>query len=171
MEAFFLKKCRTIKEEELKDSNSKGIFSPKKKRIKAYEIKVKTFFSDDEDDEYNLKIKKSSMISRFNNQRKINVKHINKFNQNSILIYKEQLQKKSTIDQTPSKKSEGLKFSEDKIFKVKKNINNKKVSFPKDNFITYINVESYKKYNWDNSNKDPYSAEKVKDESKCCLIY
>lgn len=167
MEDLLFEKCRTIKEEEL--IVPKGIFSPKKKRIKACEIPAKEFFSDDEDDNFNLK-KNSGLISKYNNQRKINIKDINKFSKNSILIYKEQLQQKSTIDQTPSKRSERLIFKEEKIKKVKK-ISNKKVSFSKENFITYINVESYKKYNWDNSNKDPNSAEKVKDESKCCLIY
>jgi hypothetical protein len=169
MEDYLFKKCRTIKGEEI---NSKPFYSPKKKRIKAYEIPAKEFFSDDEDNDSNIKNKNFGIINKFTKQRKIKINSINKFSKNSILIYRDQLQKKSTMDKTPSKKSERLIFNEEKILKDKtKSNNNKKVSFAKDNFVTYINVECYKKYNFDNSSKEPYASEKIKEESKCCLIY
>ena len=41
----------------------------------------------------------------------------------------------------------------------------------KDNFVEYINVESYKIFNSSNTNKEPHSEDKIKNESKCCLIY
>ena len=34
-----------------------------------------------------------------------------------------------------------------------------------------IDIESYKKYNCNNSNKYAYSEDKIKCDSKCCLIY
>ena len=39
------------------------------------------------------------------------------------------------------------------------------------NFVEYINIESYKKYNSSNTNRDTYSENRIKCESKCCLIY
>ena len=98
---------------------------------------------------------------------------IDKYNQNSLLIYRDQLQKKSTIDQTPKKRKESYNILIEDINSetTEKNKISKKVNFPKDNFVVYIDIESYKKYNCNNSSKYAYSEDKIKCDSKCCIIY
>ena len=139
----------------------------KKRKIKAHEIQIKDFYSDEEDDSAFKK-----KFNKYNNKRKIEVKDGYKNNQNSILIYKQLLQKKSTIDQTPRENGRQRFFSDDHISSKNKDKNkiSKKVNFAKDNFVKIIEIESYKKYNCDNSNIEPYSEDKKKEESKCCLI-
>ena len=81
---------------------------------------------------------------------------------NSIKLYKKQ--KKDKDKKSSSKKDDDIetKDKSGNIFdisdykKKKKNKNiNKKVSFPKD-YLTIIDVESYKKYNEENTCKDPF---------------
>ena len=174
MEDYLFKHYKNINEE---NSTEQGIElyikSNKKRKIKANEIRVKEFFSDDDNDQNKEIIKKIGLISKYTNQRKINLKKDYKYSKNSILIYKEQLYKKSTIDQTPNKKRERQNILiEDIISKdTGKDKLSKKVTFMKDNFVEYIYVESYKIFNSSNTNKDPYSEDKIKNESKCCLIY
>ena len=98
---------------------------------------------------------------------------MHKYKQNSLLIYKDHLQKKSTIDQTPNKKKERLNILIEDIDceTTAKNKISKKVNFAKNNFVVYIDVESYKKYNCNNSNKYAYSEDKIKCNSQCCIIY
>ena len=141
----------------------------KKRKIKANEIPlpIKDFYSDDEDNDA-FKIK----FNKYNNQRNIQIKTTRKHSQNSILIYKQQLQKKSTIAQTPNKKGEREINILEINSKIKdKNKKTKKVNFPKENFLKIIEIESYKKYNCDHSNIEPYSEDKIKADSKCCLIF
>ena len=176
MEDYLFKHYKNINEE---NSTEQGIElynkSNKKRKIKANEIQVKEFFSDDDNDENEKKKKKKKigLISKYTNQRKINFKKDYKYSKNSILIYKEQLYKKSTIDQTPNKKRERQNILIEDITSkdTAKDKPSKKVTFMKDNFVEYINVESYKIFNSSNTNKEPHSEDKIKNESKCCLIY
>ena len=123
--------------------NESELYKNKKRKIKAYEIPVKEFFSDNEDDDDGFFKRK---FDKYDNQRKINLKNVYKKSQNSILLYKQQLQKKSTIDQTPKKKTERELIIIEDINSIKegKNKKSKNVNFPKDNFINVIEVESYK---------------------------
>ena len=141
----------------------------KKRKIKAYEIPVKEFFSDDEDE---FKGNNFGLINKYTNQRKIKIKRMHKYNQNSLLIYRDQLQKKSTIDQTPKKRKESYNILIEDINSetTEKNKISKKVNFPKDNFVVYIDIESYKKYNCNNSSKYAYSEDKIRCDSQCCTI-
>ncbi len=171
MENYLFKSNKAINGDDLNDKGNdyyKKIME-KKRKIKAYDIPKKVFFSDDEDDNQSI-----SKYNKYNNQRRIRTNSMhNKYNQNSILIYKEQLHKKSTIEQTPNKKTERKNIiKEDKISKnLQKSKISKKVTFQTNNFITYIDIESYKKYNGENSQIEPYSEDKIKAKSKCCLIY
>ena len=81
---------------------------------------------------------------------------------NSIKLYKKH--KKDKDKKNSSKKDNDIEVKDKAgdIFEIsdykkkKKNKNtNKKVSFPKD-FLTIIDVESYKKYNEENTCKDPF---------------
>ena len=161
---------KNINEENLEDKQI-DVFKKmknKKKKIKACQIQVKEFFSDDEDENY--KNKRNEIIDKYKNQRKVQLKQYYDSTKNSILYYKEQLQKKSTIDQTPNKKSEKQIFKEESTSKnIGKKSKIKKVNFPK-NFVNIIEIESYKKYNSENyflSQKN----EENKAEAKCCLIW
>ena len=171
MEDYFYKNNSRIIEDDSSDKREliKKLID-KKRKIKAYEIPVKEFFSDDEDE---FKKNNFGIINQYTNQRKIRIKRMNKHNQNSLLIYKYHLQKKSTIDQTPNKKKERQNILIEDIDSetTAKNKISKKVNFAKDNFVIYIDVESYKKYNCNNSNKYAYSEDKIKCDSKCCMIY
>ena len=171
MENYFYLNNSKIIEDDLSDKRDliKKLID-KKRKIKAYEIPVKEFFSDDENE---FKINNLGLINKYTNQRKIKIKRVHKYNQNSLLIYKEKKKKKSTIDQTPKKRKESQNILIEDIDSetVTKNKISKKVTFAKDNFVNYIDVESYKKYNCNNSNKYAYSEDKVKCDSKCCLIY
>ena len=171
MEDYFYKNNTRIIEDDLSDKREliKKLID-KKRKIKAYEIPAKEFFSDDEDE---FKKNNFGIINKYTNQRKIKIKRMYKYNQNSLLLYKDQLQKKSTIDQTPNKKRERQNILIEDIDSetTVKNKISKKVNFPKNNFVVYIDIESYKKYNCNNSNKYAYSEDKIKCDSKCCLIY
>ena len=173
MEDYFYQNNPKIIEDDFSDK--RDLFKKlidKKRKIKANEIPVKEFFSDDEDEH---KINNFGLINKYTNQRKIKIKikNMRKYSQNSLLIYKEQLQKKSTIDRTPNKRKERINILIEDIDceTTAKNKISKKVTFAKNNFVIYIDIESYKKYNYNNSNKYAYSEDKVKCDSKCCLIY
>ena len=175
MEDYFFKNNEKMYKDDLTE---KGIElfkkrMDKKRKIKAYEINVKDFFSDDDENENIIKREKFGIINKFTNQRKIKLKKTNTYYPNSILMYKDQIQKKSTIDQTPNKKKERINFLIEDIGSknTDKNRIPKKVTFPKDNFIIYVDIESYKKYNCLHSNKDAYSEDKIKSDSKCCTIF
>lgn len=141
----------------------------KKKKIKACQIQVKEFFSDNEDD--NFKNDKYEIIDKYTNQRKVKINRTPKKTKNSILLYRDHLQKKSTMDHTPNKKSGRQNiFKEDISSKnTGRNKKAKKVNFPENNFVIYINIESFKKYNCENSNINPYRENKA--DSKCCMTF
>mgnify|MGYP003571509634 CR=1 FL=1 len=154
------------------DSTDKGNdfykIKTKNKKIKAYDIPSKCFFSDDEDDEYNeIKNTNFGIINKYSNKRGvINTKEPPLLRKNSILIYKNKLNNKNK--RRYRNKSE-IKEEKD-YFRINKN--SKKVTFLKSHFIEYIDVESYKKYYYDNY-KDFYSDNKLLGgaESKCCKIF
>ena len=154
------------------DSTDKGNdfykIKTKNKKIKAYDISSKSFYSDDEDDEYNKKRNTNfGIINKYSNKRGvINTKGPPILRKNSILIYKNKLNNKKKINYR--NKSE-IKEEKDN-FRINKN--SKRVTFLKTNFIEYIDVESYKKYYFDNY-KDFYSDNKLlgEAESKCCAIF
>ena len=78
---------------------------------------------------------------------------------NSINLYKKRRKNKErNIKKRISRKDLGSNIEkESKIAKKSsKNIRGKKVSFLKPNFVTIIDVESYKKYNEENTCKDPF---------------
>ena len=178
MENYLFKNYKSISED---ISKEKGIELNnklnKKKKVRAHEIPIKEFFSDDDNDEneeiYKSKRKKFVLISKFTNKRKINLSKNAKYSKNSILLYKDQLQKKSTIDQIPNKRRERQNILIEDISDrdTAKDKLGKKVTFSKNNFVEYINIESFKKYNSFFADKLPYSDEKIKSDSKCCLIY
>ena len=154
------------------DSTDKGNdfykIKTKNKKIKAYDISSKSFYSDDEDDEYNEKRNTNfGIINKYSNKRGvINTKGPPILRKNSILIYKNKLNNKKKINYR--NKSE-IKEEKDNF---RTNKNSKRVTFLKTNFIEYIDVESYKKYYFDNY-KDFYSDNKLlgEAESKCCAIF
>ena len=154
------------------DSTDKGnIFykiKTKNKKIKAYDIPSKCFFSEDEEDDYNeIRNTNFGIINKYSKKRSIiNPKAPPRLRKNSILIYKNKLNNKNK--RKYRNKSE-IKDEKD-YFHINKN--SKKVTFLKPNFIEYIDVESYKKYNYD-SYMDFYSDNKLLDgaESKCCTIF
>ena len=63
----------------------------KKKKIKAYEIQVKEFLSDNEDENY--KIKRNS-IDKYGKQKKVQLKQYHESTKDSILFYKVNYKKK-----------------------------------------------------------------------------
>ena len=165
---FYENNNKSMSEEELNDKkiNVFNKLKNKKKKIKAYEIQVKEFFSDNEDENY--KIKRNNIIDKYGKQKKVQLKQYHESTKNSILFYKDQLQKKSTIE-TPNKKTERQNFKEDINSKsTARKSKTKKVNFPQ-NFVKYINIESYKKYNSENYYLSLKLAEN-KVDSKCCII-
>ena len=88
----------------------------KKKTIKADEMPVKQFFCDDEEGSESIFLKNDSkLIHRFNRQRTIQNKSHQKQKKNSILIYKEHLQKKSTMDQSSKKKNVSININNEDV--------------------------------------------------------
>ena len=165
---FYENNNKSMSEEELNDKkiNVFNKLKSKKKKIKAYEIQVKEFFSDNEDENY--KIKRNNIIDKYGKQKNVQVKQHHESTKNSILFYKDQLQKKSTIE-TPNKKTERQNFKEEINSKsTARKSKTKKVNFPQ-NFVKYINIESYKKYNSDNYYLSLKLAEN-KVDSKYCII-
>ena len=78
---------------------------------------------------------------------------------NSINLYKRQRKsKESKIKKRISRKDLGNNIEKENKLpkKSSKNLRGKKVSFLKPNFVTIIDVESYKKYNEENTCKDPF---------------
>jgi len=154
----------------------------KKKTIKADEMPVKQFFCDDEEgNESFLLNNDNKLIHKFNRQRTIQIQNLQKQKRNSIIIYKEHLQKKSTMEQSSKKKNVSININNEDVNNkddnlIKENKQKKRVTFPKKNFVVYIDIESYKEYYNDDSFKLPYWDDRVKCDTfncdnKCCIIY
>ena len=77
---------------------------------------------------------------------------------NSVNLYKKQRKNKERrIKKRISRKDVDNNIENEIIpKKSSKNLRNKKVTFLKPNFVTIIDVESYKKYNEENTCKDPF---------------
>ena len=130
----------------------------KKRKYIACNYNWKVFYSDDED----------------NNDIELNDKNTNakngkkrKYSQSSISTYKEIIHKKSTIDSRVNGNINNIK----NIVKLP----NKKVRFPdEDNFVKFIDIESYKKYNSINTNDNQFLLKNNEDKAdlKCtCFIF
>ena len=123
----------------------------KKRKYIACNYNWKEFYSDDED---NNEIELNDKNTNAKNSKK------RKYSQSSISIYKENLQKKFTLDS---------KVNDNVNNKVK--LPNKKVHFPdEDNFVKFIDIESYKKYNCINGSSLKNNEDKA--DLKCtCFIF
>ena len=114
-------------------------FQKKKGTINYEELK-----NNDEDIHKNKTRKRSNSVDLYKKQKKEKEKKIKKeiiksINPDNRIIYDVAGSKNINI----------------KIIKKNKNGNEKKVNFPK-NFVTIIDVESYKKFNEENTCKDPF---------------
>ena len=103
-------------------------------RIKAYNIKNKKFLNESNDYILYNTIKRS----------------------NSVDLYKKRNNKKNNLEYNKSENDNyiSIKHKDNENFDNKKNI--KKVTFKNPDYLTIIDVESYKKYNAENTAKDPY---------------
>ena len=151
-----------------KNNNYKNNVKKKRKYI-ACDYDWKEFFSDDEDNSYhNL-----SLYINSNKKRK--------FSQISNASYRDKIKKTYTINRIQNRyKLENKNIDNIQNNKINKKIN-KKVRFLKKNFIKYIDVESYKKYNILNTdiysineNNDSFQREIIdeKADAKCtCFLF
>ena len=130
----------------------------KKRKYIACNYNWKVFYSDDED---NNDIELNDKNTNAKNGKKI------KYSQASISIYKENIHKKSTIDSRISDNTNNIQ----NIVKLQ----NKKVHFPdEENFVKFIDIESYKKYNSINTNDNQFLIKNNEDkvDLKCtCFIF
>lgn len=76
----------------------------------------------------------------------------------SIKLYKKHKRDRENHLRNNNNQINSSDTENEKKFKIKstKNLMNKKVSFLEPNFVTIIDVESYKKYNEENTCKDPF---------------
>ena len=90
----------------------------------------------------------------------------------SIILYKNRQQKKKFKDAIMKCQKDHLN-KQTSTKKIRKNTVSKKVKFLQDNFVTIINVESFKKFNAENTSKDPYEdAADSKVSFNCtCFIF
>ena len=151
-----------------KNNNYKNNVKKKRKYI-ACDYDWKEFFSDDEDNSYhNLSLNINSNKKR-------------KFSQISNVSYKDKIKKTYTINRIQNRyKLENKNIDNIQNNKINKKIN-KKVRFLKKNFVKYIDVESYKKYNTLNTdiysineNDDSFQREIIdeKADAKCtCFLF
>ena len=135
----------------------------KKKKYIANNYNWKVFHSDEEDNSYyNL-----ALNDNYINQNKI--KKNRRLSQNSISTNAEKSLKSNAIYNNMKNQLKNINI----ITKNNKlnDMHNKKVHFLDNNFVKYINVESFKKYN---INEEPFLEDKNSDKTdvKCtCFIY
>ena len=134
---------------------------------------------DDDSDEYsNLRAKPENIKGQNNkktkNLNKYDLKHLKEngdyFPQNrrvrsdSIKLYKKhnkekknlEIKKSNNINIEDTNENSNIFKKNDKNIKQKSGQSTKKVTFLKPEFVTIIDVESYKKYNEENTYKDPF---------------
>ena len=144
----------------------------KKKKFIACSYDWKEFYSDDEDNSYNF-----NLNSNYINKNKLKSSCTLSVNSNSNLKKKHQLKKTNIINKIYDINSDNNNLKN----KINKN-SNKTVRFQDQNFVKYIDVESYKKYNLVNTSSDsslntnndsiPDNENNNKVDVKCtCLIY
>ena len=90
----------------------------------------------------------------------------------SIILYKNREQKKKFKAAIMKCQKEHLN-KQASTKKIRKNTLSKKVRFLPENFVTIIDVESFKKFNAENTSKDPYEdAAETKVSFNCtCFIF
>ena len=144
----------------------------KKKKYIACSYDWKEFYSDEEDNSYY----NFNLNNNYINQNKL--KKSRTFSINSNLTKKGSLKKTNTINKIYGSKLDNKNYFKNKLNKYR----NKKVRFQVKNFVKYIDVESYKKYNILNTSSDsslntdndsiPENENNNKVDVKCtCLIY
>ena len=146
----------------------------KKKKFIACSYDWKEFYSDDEDNSYY----NFNLNNNYINQNKL--KKSRTFSVNSNLTKKGSLKTTNTINRNNLDNKTNNIYFKNKLNKYK----NKKVRFRVKNFVKYIDVESYKKYNVLNTSVDDYASINTYNDSideneknnkvdvKCtCLIY
>ena len=122
----------------------------------------KVFYSDDEDENFYQNL---NLINKYMNPNIIKSKR--KLSQNIVITCKDKLHKKNTI----INKNEFDKIINNPQRNIK-NKKNKKVHFLDVDFVKFIDVESYKKYNSLYTNK--YSSDEIQEyaNAKCtCNIF
>ena len=148
------------------NNNCKNITKKKRKYI-ACSYDWKEFYSDDEDNSYN------NLSVNINSNKK------RKFSQISNSSYKDKIKKTYTINKIQNRyKLENKNVDNTHNIKINK-ISNKKVRFLKKNFVKYIDVESYKKYNIlntdiDSINDNSFQREIIDEnaDAKCtCILF
>ena len=142
-----IKTNKEIKETDIMDiilnNNSEDFQNIQSHTIKAVNMKKIKFFKnyvqmdEDEENSFYNKLKRSNSVDLYK-------KHKEK-----------QLKKQKENNNDNNNKIEPM-TEEKKINKNDNNKNGKKVTFLKTNFVTIIDVESYKKFNQENTSKDPY---------------
>ena len=147
----------------------------KKRKYIACSYNWKEFYSDDEDNSFhNLSLNINSINQKDSHKKR-------KFSQISNSSYRDKIKKTYTINKIQNRyKLENKYVNNSNDIKTNK-ISNKKVRFLKKNFVKYIDVESYKKYNTLNTdidsvneNNDPFKREIIdeKADAKCtCILF
>ena len=175
MEYYLNKKnCYFENKDNQENNNYKNIVNKKRKYI-ACNYDWKEFYSDDEDNSYqNLSMNINSINQKDSNKKR-------KFSQITNSSYKDKIKKTYTINRILNRyKLENKNVDNTQNNKINK-ISNKKVRFLKKNFVKYIDVESYKKYNTLNTdidsineNNDSFQREIIdeKADAKCtCILF
>ena len=90
----------------------------------------------------------------------------------SIILYKNRQQKKKFKEAIMKCQKEHIN-KQASTKKIRKNTLSKRVRFLNENFVTIIDVESFKKFNAENTSKDPYEdAAETKVSFNCtCFIF
>jgi len=127
------------------DNNSEFYLNMKPKTIKAENMKKIKFYQD---------------YGQINEKESNEFFHSNKIlRSNSVELYKKHNQKKKkVIDENNVNIGNNGNDIVDKNNVQKIGKSNKKVTFLKSQFVTIIDVESYKQYNAENTCKDPYEG-------------
>lgn len=138
----------------------------RKKKYVACNYNGKIFYEEDEDIE-NI-YRNLGLLDNYINKNVI--KPSRKYSQNDINTNKKKLQKKNTLINIGNKYNlKQINNNNDYDKKRKKKITNKRVSFLKDDFVEYINVESYKKYYSILTDKD-WNLDKANAKCTCNIL-
>ena len=173
----YLIQYNNLCENNIRINHYKKKINKKKKKYKACNYNWKEFYSDDEDNSYY----NYNLNNNYINQTKL--KKSRTLSQNSYLTNKDMDKEKDKSKNSKKPKRESRYLLENQNYVLLNNklnkISNKKVRFRKKNFVKYIDVESYKKYNILNTSTDS-SVNSYNDTNegnnkadvKCtCLIY
>jgi hypothetical protein len=138
----------------------------KKRRKKFIALNNGKVFYEEDEDIYNV-YRNLGLIDNYINKNTI--KQNRKLSQNDAIPHKKKLKKRNSLIIIDNKYNLKKINNNNDNKKRKKKSNNKKVSFLKDHFVEYIDVESYKKYYSLLTDKD-WNLNKA--HAKCtCNIY